>query len=113
MGKSLPELISTEELAAALTDPNLRILDGSYYLPGQDRNPRAECASLHIHGAQFFDIDSICDSSSPLPHMLPSEEVFAEAVAALGIGNDHDVVVYDRMGQPTGYAHCYIPLIQC
>ncbi|CAA3032958.1 Hypothetical predicted protein [Olea europaea subsp. europaea] len=33
-----------------------------------------------------------------LPHMLPSEEAFADAVSALGIENKDGLVVYDGKG---------------
>jgi thiosulfate/3-mercaptopyruvate sulfurtransferase len=105
MGKPRPNarlrsdaLTSTEWLAAHFEDPHVRILDGSFHLPGSGRDARAEHRRCHIPGAQFFDIDGIRDESSELPHMLPSAEVFAAKVGALGIGNDDHVVVYDVPG---------------
>jgi thiosulfate/3-mercaptopyruvate sulfurtransferase len=91
-------LRSTEWLGARLDDPQVRVLDGSFHLPGSGRDPRAEYAGRHIPGALFFDIDDICDASRDLPHMLPSPGLFAEKVGALGIGNDTQVVVYDQPG---------------
>lgn len=88
-------LIGTAELAAKLEDPRLRLVDASYYLPAQKRDPDAEFEERHIHGAVRFDIDQISDRSNSLPHMMPSTEAFAEAMSRLGIGNGHDVVVYD------------------
>ena len=43
-------------------------------------------------------IDSVKDSSSPLPHMLPSPDEFARRVGAMGIGEDTIIVVYDGLG---------------
>lgn len=57
-----------------------------------------EFAAERIQGAQFWDIDGVCDPASSLPHMLPSEQAFAAAADALGISNDDAVVVYDGMG---------------
>ena len=91
-------LVSTGWLAAHLGAPDLRILDGSYHLPGAGRDPHAEYAEAHIPGAQFFDIDEIADTASALPHMLPPSEKFASRVKALGIGDGHQVVVYDTVG---------------
>ena len=91
-------LISTAELADRLEDPELRVLDASWYLPDQNRDPRAEFAAAHIPGAVLFDIDMIADTASGYPHTLPSAERFGEAVAALGVTNGHDIVVYDGMG---------------
>jgi thiosulfate/3-mercaptopyruvate sulfurtransferase len=91
-------LVTTDWLADHLNDPDLVVLDGSWHLPGGERNARAEYEATHIPGAVFFDIDAIADTSIPLPHMLPSAAQFAEAVGALGIGNDNKVVVYDSIG---------------
>jgi thiosulfate/3-mercaptopyruvate sulfurtransferase len=91
-------LVSADWLADHLNDPDLVVLDGSWHLPGGERNARAEYEATHIPGAVFFDIDAIADTSIPLPHMLPSAAQFAEAVGALGIGNDNKVVVYDSIG---------------
>ena len=76
----------------------VRILDGSWHLPPEARDPAAEFREAHIPGAAFFDIDGICDPDSSLPHMLPSAALFARAVSALGVGNDSHVVVYDAVG---------------
>lgn len=92
-------LVSTDWLAAHLRDADLRIVDGTWYLPHLNRAASAEFRQAHIPGAVFFDIDAIKDTRSPLPHMLPSAEEFARAVGALGIGDVDQVVVYGgRMG---------------
>ena len=52
----------------------------------------------HIPGAVHFDIDAFADTSTDLPHMLPSADAFAQAVGALGIGNGDSLVVYDGSG---------------
>lgn len=91
-------LKSTDWLARALGRANLRLLDGSFHLPGSGRDARAEYARCHIEGAQFFDIDGICDRSSLLPHMLPGADAFAETIGLMGIGSDDQVIVYDAPG---------------
>jgi thiosulfate/3-mercaptopyruvate sulfurtransferase len=85
-------------LAEHLDDPQVRILDGSFHVPGSGRDPRAEFQAGHIPGAAFFDIDAIRAEANPLPHMLPSPEVFAERVGALGIGDETLVIAYDAPG---------------
>jgi 3-mercaptopyruvate sulfurtransferase SseA len=62
------------------------------------RDAVKEFAAERIQGAEFWDIDGVCDPTTNLPHMLPSEEAFAAAADALGITNDDAVVVYDCMG---------------
>ena len=91
-------LVSTEWLEAHLNAPDVKILDASWYLPAEGRNPKAEYAEAHIPGARFFDIDEISDSNSPLPHMAPPVEKFISRMRAMGIGDGHRVVVYDSAG---------------
>ncbi len=91
-------LISTDDLAARLGEPNLVVVDASWYLPTMGRDGAAEYAAERIPGAVRFDIDVIADPSSGLPHMLASAESFARAVGALGIGDGRSVVVYDGLG---------------
>ncbi|WP_417207626.1 3-mercaptopyruvate sulfurtransferase [Antarctobacter sp.] len=91
-------LVSTEWLAQHLNDPDLRVLDASWYLPDMGRDPRAEYAAGHIPGARFFDIDDVSDARSDLPHMAPPPEKFMSRLRAMGVGDGHQVVVYDGMG---------------
>lgn len=91
-------IIDGETLQARLGDARLRIVDASWYLPAQNRDQRAEYAAGHIPGAVFFDQDAIVDASSALPHALPSPELFAEKVGALGISETDTIVVYDGPG---------------
>jgi len=91
-------LVSTDWLAAHLRDPDLRILDASWYLPDAGRDPKAEYLAAHIPGARFFDIDEITDTRSPLPHMAPPPEKFISRMRAMGVGDGHQVVVYDGAG---------------
>jgi len=93
-----PNLVTTQWLAQRLGDPNLAIVDASWYLPTQNRSGAAEYAAGHIPGAVFFDIDKIADTSSGLPHMMPTEEAFAEAVGAMGLSDDMSIIVYDGAG---------------
>ncbi|MGI9402792.1 MAG: 3-mercaptopyruvate sulfurtransferase [Rhizobiaceae bacterium] len=90
--------ISPEEFLERLGEPNLRIVDASWYLPVQNRDAKAEFASKRIPGAVYFDIDEISDKKSVLPHMLPSREEFANAVGEMGISEDSEIVVYDGPG---------------
>ena len=91
-------LVSTDWLAAHMKDPDLRILDASTYLPGVDRDGRTEYDTVHISGARFFDIDDVSDGRSDLPHMVPPIEKFMSRVRAMGVGDGHQIVVYDGSG---------------
>ncbi|MCB2093206.1 MAG: 3-mercaptopyruvate sulfurtransferase [Rhodobacteraceae bacterium] len=91
-------LVSTDWLAVHLKNPDLRILDASWYLPETGRDARAEYARAHIPGARFFDIDEISDHRSALPHMAAPPEKFISRLRAMGVGDGHQVVVYDGAG---------------
>jgi thiosulfate/3-mercaptopyruvate sulfurtransferase len=91
-------LVSTDWLQEHLEQPDLRIVDASWYMPDDGRDPRAEYAAGHIPGAVFFDIDEISDLDNPLPHMLPPPEKFASRMRKLGLGDGNRVVVYDGAG---------------
>jgi thiosulfate/3-mercaptopyruvate sulfurtransferase len=91
-------LVSTDWLAEHLRDRNVIPVDGSYFLPGQNRDAYSEYLDGHIPGAVFFDIEKIADHSTDLPHMLPGPAHFGEAVGALGIGDGDTVVAYDSVG---------------
>ena len=91
-------LVSTDWLEAHLKDPDLRILDASWYLPDAGRDAKAEYQAAHIPGARFFDIDEIADKRSGLPHMAPPPEMFISRMRAMGVGDGHQVVVYDGSG---------------
>jgi thiosulfate/3-mercaptopyruvate sulfurtransferase len=95
---SSKNLVTTDWLAARLGEPEVSIVDGSFYLPALKRNAKAEFEAAHIPGAAFFDIDAIADHSTELPHMLPGATQFAKEAGALGIGSDDTIVVYDGIG---------------
>jgi thiosulfate/3-mercaptopyruvate sulfurtransferase len=91
-------LVSTDWLAEHLGDPNLVVLDGSWHMPAEGRDAKAEYGAAHIPGAVFFDIDAISDHANPLPHMLPTPQDFATAVRRLGVEAASTIVVYDTVG---------------
>ena len=91
-------LVSTEWLSEHLHDRNLAVVDGSFFLPAQQRNARAEYLEGHIPGAVFFDIETVADHSTELPHMLPGPAQFGEVAGTLGISESDTIVVYDSVG---------------
>ncbi|SRR6056297_671342 len=91
-------VVSASWLREHIASPGLVILDASWYLPGDDRDCRAEFNSAHIPGALFFDIDTLVDSNSDLPHMLPPPDEFTAAMRKLGLNGDDRIVVYDSAG---------------
>ncbi len=91
-------LVSTDWLADNLKAPDLRVIDASYYLPGEERDARLEFERQHIPGTVFFDIDDIADGETELPHMLPSPQKFSSRVRKLGLGDGLRYIVYDQKG---------------
>ena len=68
---------TTDWLDAHLGDADLRVIDASWHLPTTARKGDAEFRAGHIPGAVFFNIDTIADTSTGLPHMLPDRAAFA------------------------------------
>jgi thiosulfate/3-mercaptopyruvate sulfurtransferase len=91
-------LVSPQWLMERLGRPGLKVVDGSWYLPAQNRDARREFVAEHIPGAVFFDIDAIADRTTDLPHMLPDEGAFATAAGALGLSDEDAIVVYEGLG---------------
>jgi len=91
-------LVTPEWLGERLGQPDLVVVDGSYYLPAMQRDASAEFLAGHIPGAVLFEIDKIADHSIDLPHMLPSPAQFAQQAGELGIGEGDTIVVYDGHG---------------
>src|ERR1700760_3025434 len=92
----MSNLVSTAWLEAHLSD--VRVVDASWYMPDEKRQPEKEFEAGHIPCAVFFDIDAIADRACGLPHMLPTPGEFSKAVGALGIGDGQTVVAYDGSG---------------
>lgn len=44
----------------------------------------------------FFDIETLSDHSTDLPHMMPTREDFARAMGELGIDSQQHLVIYDE-----------------
>ncbi len=91
-------LVSTNWLHENLRAPDIAVIDGSWYLPAQKRDGKAEHLARHIPGAVHFDIEEISDHSSSLPHMMPQPEQFARQMSELGISESVRIIVYDGAG---------------
>jgi thiosulfate/3-mercaptopyruvate sulfurtransferase len=91
-------LVSTAWLAERLGSDELRVVDATWFMPGERGSGAEAYAAGHIPGAVFFDIDAIANRATDLPHMLPPADAFAEAAGELGLRRDLIVVVYDGQG---------------
>jgi len=87
-------LVSTDWLFNNLN--NVKIIDSSWHLPNQNRNPLKEYSEEHIVNSIFFDIDKYSDQETDLPHMLPKIGEWEKIASNLGISNKDKIVVYDN-----------------
>ncbi len=90
--------VSTNWLEQRLNDPEIRIIDASWYLPNVDRSAKKEYKNLHIPGAGFFDLDNFSDNNSDLPHMALGEKEFSNKFKIFGIKQNQSIIVYDGLG---------------
>ncbi len=91
-------LVTVKWLAEHLNAPDIRILDATWFLPGDPRDALALFNERRIPGALFFDIEEISDKETSLPHMLPSAEKFAARMRRMGVGDGLRIVLYDGHG---------------
>lgn len=93
-------LVSAEWLLKNLNRPDMKILDASMdatvIFPDAWKSGPKEFQEAHIPGAQYFDIDATSDTSSGLPHTLPSPEAFQSVMQSLGLNADDHIIVYDN-----------------
>ena len=92
----MDDLVSTQWLAGNLGQPGLVAVDSSFFMLSSGRDARAEYLAAHIPGARFLDVDELSDKDNPAPHMLPPATEFGAAMAALGVGRDDRIIVYDN-----------------
>lgn len=94
----MPWLINTAQLDKfRKSQKNVTILDATWHFPQEGRDAKQEFQAGHIAGARFFDIDAFNDIETPLPHMLMrNEQLISEKVGALGITNEHKIIIYDN-----------------
>ncbi len=92
----MDDLVTTDWLARNIGAPDLAIVDCSFFMPADRRDPAAEFADAHIPGARFLDIGLVADRTHDAPHMLPTTSDFGSAMVELGVGRDDRIVVYDN-----------------
>lgn len=93
-------IVTPPELNEALRNPEegrIVPLCAAWFMPNdpEKRTGLGVFKQQRIPGSRFFDLDEIKDPDSPYPHMLPTQEMFEEGMASLGIRRDDKVVVYD------------------
>ena len=94
-------LVSVDELAGRLDEPDLRVVDVRWYLnrPGQGRQAYE---AGHIPTAIFLDLDEdLSGEEGAGRHPLPYPLDFRRRLEEAGIGSEHSVVAYDDTGGTT------------
>ena len=91
-------MVSPAWLAEQIGAPDIAVLDATWFMPGDARNPRAMHVAARIPGARYFDIDAVADTESNLPHMLPTPDAFQANMRALGLNSGARIIVYDAQG---------------
>ena len=87
-------LVSTDFAEKNLKE--FKIIDASWHLPSENRNPYVEFKKGHIPGSVFFDLDDASKKNTDLPHMLPSEDQWSKSISKLGISNNDKILIYDN-----------------
>lgn len=95
--KKFTTLVSAEELARHLDDPNWIVFDCRFTLTDPEAGRRAYRHG-HIPGARYAHLDD--DLASPVTptsgrHPLPDPQVFADKLGRWGVDESRQVVVYD------------------
>ena len=92
-------LVEPEALEGRLGDPDLRVVDATWYLPAQGRNAAEEFAREHLPGAIHMDLSTdLADSEASVRNTIAAPKELARSFGLAGIGTEHHVVVYDRLG---------------
>ena len=97
-------LIDTDQLAAELGNPRLRVYDTTVYLRPKPKgfgyatqSGREEWSAAHIPGAGFLDVvDELSDASSAIPLTMPPPQTFAATMAQHGVSDDSTVILYNK-----------------
>lgn len=97
--KLLKPLVSVQWLADHLNDPSLVVFDASLQPVTGNSAKQNNDDGMCISGTRVFDFDKkICDTTNPLPHMMPTPKLFEREVRALGVNQNSFIVIYDRTG---------------
>jgi len=109
----MDSLVTADWLNQHLNDPDLVVLDCTVLVEQDEsgnflsRSGIAEYDAGHIPTAGFADLKGVlADADSPLEFALPTPEQFAEAMGALGVGDDSRVVLYSA-GNPAWAARVW------
>jgi len=95
--KELNDALKKNSPTAISTDARVVPICAAWFMPNdpQGRTGIEAFKKSRIPSARFFDIDDVKDHESKYPHMLPTCEKFAEAMAKMGVRKEDELVIYD------------------
>lgn len=106
-------LISAADFAKQLSSPQLRVLDTRYAL-ADPLSGRLAYMEGHVPGAVFADLETdlsgeVQPSGAGGRHPLPDTQTLAAWLGEQGIGDEHQVVIYDDPSTGQGFyaAHAW------
>ena len=80
-------------------NPNLRIVNASFYAPGGPIDGELQHEEHRItETTQYFSISEVVNQSSKLPNTMPSAEEFTEYMEEMRVPKDAEIIVYDHVG---------------
>jgi len=102
----VPSLVDPDWLEPRLDEPDLRVLDCTVHLEfdpetgaRRTESGRPDWERSHVPGSAFADVPGDLSAADPsYPYERPSPDRFADAMEALGVGDDSRVVCYDSAG---------------
>lgn len=81
MTSKAPLLVTPKALQSLRSSADVNILDASWFMPNTPRNASKEFIEKRIPGARYLDLDEVATPNGlGLKHMMPSAQVFADAV---------------------------------
>jgi len=95
--KELNDALEKNAPTTISTDARVVPICAAWFMPNdpQGRTGVEVFKKKRIPSARFFDIDGVKDHESKYPHMLPTCEGFAEAMAKMGVRKADELVIYD------------------
>lgn len=95
--KELEDALKKNPPTKISTDARVVPICAAWFMPNdpQGRTGIEAFKKKRIPTARFFDIDHVKDQDSAYPHMLPTCEVFADAMSHMGVRKEDEIVVYD------------------
>ena len=93
--------VSTAWLQEHLNDPDLVVVDGSWYLPTQNRDPQAEYLAGHIPGAVNFEWTAGMDKARNLRIRRDMPQILED----LGLTKDKEIITHCQTHHRSGFTY--------